>query len=167
MTQALSNQLTNSHSCELAAINNVLLVKIEGPVWYAIYHHWAAATGRNKPLYESTNPWEKDIYGSNFLDLAEHVRKPPTLVSVNVLFGYAPVFRHSSSRNGATHKIHLDWIFPGANIPFTHITMVSTHENPPSSVEKSWKLRLAHFSLPRLIPSQLDFPTTKMRMNLP
>ena len=30
--------------------NNVLLVKIEGPVWYTSI------------IYQSTNQWEKDIY---------------------------------------------------------------------------------------------------------
>ena len=43
--------------------NNVLLVKIAGPVWYTIYHHLPAVKGVNKPLYSSTNQWEKDIYG--------------------------------------------------------------------------------------------------------
>ena len=32
-------------------INNVLLVKIEGPVWYTIYHHLPVVKGVNKPLY--------------------------------------------------------------------------------------------------------------------
>jgi len=31
--------------------NNVLLVKIEGPVWYTIYHHLPVVNGVNKPLY--------------------------------------------------------------------------------------------------------------------
>ena len=31
--------------------NNVLLVKIEGPVWYTIYHHLPVVKGVNKPLY--------------------------------------------------------------------------------------------------------------------
>ena len=42
--------------------NNVLLVKKEGPVWYTIYHHLPVVKGVNKPLYQSTNQWEKDIY---------------------------------------------------------------------------------------------------------
>ena len=35
----------------LAEFNNVLLVKIEGPVWYTIYHHLPVVKGVNKPLY--------------------------------------------------------------------------------------------------------------------
>ena len=31
--------------------NNVLLVKIEGSVWYTIYHHLPVVKGVNKPLY--------------------------------------------------------------------------------------------------------------------
>ena len=46
--------------------NNVLLVKIEGPVWYTIYHPLPVVKGVNKPLYSSANQWEKDIYGSKF-----------------------------------------------------------------------------------------------------
>ena len=42
--------------------NNVLLVQIEGPVWYTIYRHLPVVKGVNKPLYLSTNQWEKDIY---------------------------------------------------------------------------------------------------------
>ena len=30
---------------------SVLLVKIEGPVWYTIYHHLPVVKGVNKPLY--------------------------------------------------------------------------------------------------------------------
>ena len=33
------------------ACNNVLLVKIEGPVWYTIYHHLPVKGGFFKPLY--------------------------------------------------------------------------------------------------------------------
>jgi len=34
------------------AANNVLLVKkIEGPVWYTIYHHLPVDKGVNKPLF--------------------------------------------------------------------------------------------------------------------
>ena len=33
------------------SINNVLLVKIEGPVLYTIYHHLPVVKGVNKPLY--------------------------------------------------------------------------------------------------------------------
>jgi len=33
------------------ANNNVLLVKIEGPVWYTIYNHLPVVKGVNKPLY--------------------------------------------------------------------------------------------------------------------
>ena len=36
--------------------NNVLLVKIEGPVLYPIYHY-LLQKGLNKPLYESNNQW--------------------------------------------------------------------------------------------------------------
>ena len=32
-------------------------------VWYTIYHHLPVVKGVNKPLYSSTNQWEKDIYG--------------------------------------------------------------------------------------------------------
>ena len=32
-------------------INNVCLVKIEGPVWYTIYHPLPVVEGLNKPLY--------------------------------------------------------------------------------------------------------------------
>ena len=39
--------------------------KIEGPVWYAIYHHLPVVIGGKGPLYLSTNQWEKDIY-TNF-----------------------------------------------------------------------------------------------------
>jgi hypothetical protein len=35
----------------MAIFNNVLLVKIEGPVWYTIYHHLPVVKGVNKPLY--------------------------------------------------------------------------------------------------------------------
>ena len=38
-------------------INNVLLVKVEDPVWYTIYHHLPVVKGVNKPLYQSTNQW--------------------------------------------------------------------------------------------------------------
>ena len=31
--------------------NNVLLVKIEGPVWYTIYHHLPVVKGVSKPIY--------------------------------------------------------------------------------------------------------------------
>jgi hypothetical protein len=34
-------------------INNVLLVEIEGPVWYTIYHYLPLVKGVNKPLYEN------------------------------------------------------------------------------------------------------------------
>ena len=44
--------------------NNVLLVKIEGPVWYTIYHHLPVkGVNLQTPLFSSTNQWEKDIYG--------------------------------------------------------------------------------------------------------
>jgi len=39
-------------------INNVLLVKIEGPIWYTIYYHLPVVKGVNKPLYSPTNQWE-------------------------------------------------------------------------------------------------------------
>ena len=46
------------------SINNVLLVKIEGPVWYTIYHHLPVVKGVcYTPLFSSTNQWEEDIYG--------------------------------------------------------------------------------------------------------
>ena len=35
------------------SINHVLLVEIEGPVWYTIYHHLPLVKGVNKPLYEN------------------------------------------------------------------------------------------------------------------
>jgi len=38
--------LTTGHN-----INIVLLVKIEGPVWYTIYHHLPVVKGVNNPLY--------------------------------------------------------------------------------------------------------------------
>jgi len=31
--------------------NNVLLINIEGPVWYTIYHHLPVVKGVNNPLY--------------------------------------------------------------------------------------------------------------------
>ena len=40
-------------------INNVLLVKIEGPVWYTIYHHLPAVKGVNKPLLLINQPMGK------------------------------------------------------------------------------------------------------------
>jgi len=43
-------------------INNVLSVNIEGPVWYAIYHHLPVVRGVNKPVYSSIKQLEKDIY---------------------------------------------------------------------------------------------------------
>ena len=39
-------------------INNVLLVLIDRPVWYTIYHYLPVVSRVNKPLYESTNQWE-------------------------------------------------------------------------------------------------------------
>ena len=42
--------------------NHVLLVKIQGPVRYTIYHHLAIVKGADKPLYSPDNNWEKDIY---------------------------------------------------------------------------------------------------------
>ena len=33
------------------AKNKVLLVQIEGPVWYTIYHHLPVVKGVNKPVY--------------------------------------------------------------------------------------------------------------------
>ena len=33
------------------ASNNVLLVKIEGPVWYTIYHRLPVVSRGNKPIY--------------------------------------------------------------------------------------------------------------------
>jgi len=36
--------------------NNVLLVKIEGPVWYTIYHHLPVVKGVNNPsINQPTN----------------------------------------------------------------------------------------------------------------
>ena len=40
----------------------VLLVKIEGPAWYTIYHQTCCSRGLFKPLYSSTKQWEKDTY---------------------------------------------------------------------------------------------------------
>ena len=37
--------------------NIVLLVKIEGSVWYTIYHHLPIVKGAS-PLFSSTNQWE-------------------------------------------------------------------------------------------------------------
>ena len=45
----------------LTMFNNVLLGKIEWPVWYTIYHQLPVVKGINKPLYQSTKQWEKDI----------------------------------------------------------------------------------------------------------
>ena len=44
---------TNRDPRKFAAIwiNNVLLVKIKGPVWYTIYHRLPVVKGINKPLY--------------------------------------------------------------------------------------------------------------------
>ena len=48
--------------------NNVLLVKIEGPAWYTIYHHLPAIEGaKQTPLF--INHWEKDIYGHRMVVL--------------------------------------------------------------------------------------------------
>ena len=43
-------------NCALT-LHNVLLVKIEGPVWYTIYHHLPVVKGVNKPLsiHQPTN----------------------------------------------------------------------------------------------------------------
>ena len=44
--------------------NNVLLVKIEGPVWYTIYHHLSSnkpvvqGVNLQSPLFSSTKQWE-------------------------------------------------------------------------------------------------------------
>ena len=38
--------------------------KIGGPVRYTIYHPSPVVRGVNKPLYESTNQSEKDIYAT-------------------------------------------------------------------------------------------------------
>ena len=37
------------------AINYVLLVKIEGPVWYTIYHHLPAEWGQTYPSINQPN----------------------------------------------------------------------------------------------------------------
>ena len=39
------------HSINEVISNNVLLVKIEGPVWYTIHHHLPFVEGVNTPLY--------------------------------------------------------------------------------------------------------------------
>jgi len=41
----------NTETENTTCTNNVLLVKIEGPVWYTIYHHLPVVKGVNKPLY--------------------------------------------------------------------------------------------------------------------
>ena len=46
-------------------INNVLLVKIEGPVWYNLSSWWPVTNVLKKPLYSSINQWGKDIYEAN------------------------------------------------------------------------------------------------------
>jgi len=43
-------QTTNQIDIFTTLPNNVLLVKIEGPVWYTIYHHLPVVKGVNKPL---------------------------------------------------------------------------------------------------------------------
>jgi hypothetical protein len=49
----------------MVGFNHMLLVKIEGPVWYTIYHHLLVVKGvLQTPLFSSTNQWEKDIYRS-------------------------------------------------------------------------------------------------------
>ena len=45
--------------------NNVLLVKIEGSVWYTIYHHLPVVKGvSSNPSIFINQPMGKDIYGS-------------------------------------------------------------------------------------------------------
>jgi len=54
-----------NHQPKLVASNNVPLVKIEGPVWYTIYHHLPVVKGLSEetPLFCSPmGIW--DIYGS-------------------------------------------------------------------------------------------------------
>ena len=45
------------------------MLKIEGPVWYTIYHQTNLYFLRGKPLtpsfLKSTNQWEKDIYDND------------------------------------------------------------------------------------------------------
>ena len=43
--------------------NDVVLVKIEGPVWYTIYHHWPVK-GETTPLLINQPMGIWDIYGS-------------------------------------------------------------------------------------------------------
>jgi hypothetical protein len=43
-------QTTNQIDIFTTLPNNVLLVKIEGPGWYTIYHHLPVVKGVNKPL---------------------------------------------------------------------------------------------------------------------
>ena len=49
----------------MEVVNNVLLLKIEGPVWYTIYHHLLVVKGNSNPSIFINQPmgiW--DIYGS-------------------------------------------------------------------------------------------------------
>jgi hypothetical protein len=48
------------------------LVKIEGPVWYNIYHHLPVVKGGSEetPLFSSTNQWENK---------QQHDPRPPLL----------------------------------------------------------------------------------------
>ena len=41
-----------------------------------IYHHLPVLKGVNKPFYESTNQWEKDIYVANMVASWHHFFKP-------------------------------------------------------------------------------------------
>jgi hypothetical protein len=49
--------------------NNVLLVKIEGPVWYTIYHHLPVkGVNLQTPLFSSTNQWKRtSMVGYRFI----------------------------------------------------------------------------------------------------
>ena len=50
-TRCIIPNLSNSGVATAVPTNNVLLVKIEGPIWYTIYHHLPAVKGVNNPLY--------------------------------------------------------------------------------------------------------------------
>ena len=55
-------------------INNVILVKIEGPVWYTIYHHLPVVKGVSSSPSMKINQWEKDIYVCRYIPIMVGVR---------------------------------------------------------------------------------------------
>ena len=82
--------------------NNVLLGRIEGPVWYTIYHQLPVVIrGKQTPLFSSTNQWEKDINDFHVLitkrqmlvnilepwNNMEHVREPCVFTDEQNSFG--------------------------------------------------------------------------------